>query len=279
MEALPFILLGSLVSSLIHIYVSDEQVLKKIPKSVSGQIFSGIFLAFFIPSCECGIVPVVKRLNAKGVPAPMAAAYMVSSPVVNPVVMLSTYAGFRYSAEMTVSRFVIAVITAVAVGFLFSIVKNPFIATEKPDHSGCSCCCGHGSRFTQILTHAREDFVQTLAYLIIGAGFAGAFHVLMPQNLIMSLSGSGALSIAVMMLFAVILSVCSEADSFVASSFVHFSPASMLGFVNIGPVFDLKLMMMYTAVMRKGVILRLVLVSSLIIYSICLALELGGFSG
>lgn len=281
MEALPFILLGSLVSSFIHVFVSDEQILKTVPKNRLGQIFSGIFLAFFIPSCECGIVPVVKRLNAKGIPAPMSAAYMVSSPVINPVVMLSTYAGFKYSAEMTLMRFGIGIAAAVAVGLLFSFLKNPFLPAPAASSAGCSCGCGHshGSRLTDILTHAKEDFVQTFTYLTIGAFFAGAFHVLMPRDVIMSLGGSGALAIAVMMVFAVVLSVCSEADSFVASSFVHFSPASMLGFVNIGPVFDLKLMMMYSAVMSKKTMFRLVVTASSLIYAICLVLELTVFRG
>ncbi|MCD8552492.1 permease [Seleniivibrio sp.] len=279
MEALPFILLGSLVSSLIHVYVSEETVVKSVPKGVFRQIISGIFLALFIPSCECGIVPIVRRLNAKGVPAPMSAAYMVASPVINPVVMVATYAGFKGNAEMTLMRILISILAAFAIGFLFSRMKDPFYAVKTETHAhGCSCGC-HDEKggFGNIINHAKDDFVQTLVYLTIGAFFAGAFHVLMPESVMNSISGHGAAAIAIMMVFAVLLSVCSEADSFVASSFVHFSPASMLGFVNFGPIFDLKLVFMYRAVMSNRTMSKMVLTAAAVVYIACLLIDIAGF--
>jgi hypothetical protein len=278
MEALPFILLGSLVSSLIHIYVSEETVVKSVPDGVFRQIVSGIFLALFIPSCECGIVPIVRRLNAKGVPAPMSAAYMIASPVINPVVVIATYAGFKGSAEMTLMRFFISILAAFAVGFLFSRLKDPFYAVKTEVHvHGCSCGCHGGGGIGGVIRHAKDDFVQTLAYLITGAFFAGAFHVLMPESVMNSIGGHGAAAVAVMMVFAAMLSVCSEADSFVASSFVRFSPSSMLAFVNFGPIFDLKLVFMYRAVMSNRTMTKMVLTAAALVYTVCLLLDYAGF--
>lgn len=277
MEALPFILLGSLVSSLIHIYVSDETVVKSVPNGVLRQIISGIFLALLIPSCECGIVPIVRRLNAKGVPAPMSAAYMIASPVINPVVVIATYAGFKGNAEMTLMRVLISIFAAFAVGFLFSRLKEPFYAVKTEAHvHGCSCGC-HGGGLAGVISHAKDDFVQTLAYLITGAFFAGAFHVLMPESVINSIGGHGAAAVGIMMVFAAMLSVCSEADSFVASSFVRFSPASMLAFVNFGPIFDLKLVFMYRAVMSNRTMTKMVLTAAALVYTVCLLLDYAGF--
>lgn len=268
-EALPFILLGSIISALIQVYVSEDFIRRRTSKNIFKQISGGIFLGAMLPSCECGIVPIVSRMISKGVPAPMAAAYLVSSPVINPIVLVSTYIGFRSSGEMTLMRFLMNIAVAFAVGFLFSVLRNPFRAAQEKT-CGCGCRHGHKNNFSEVISHGSSDFFKTLGYLIYGSFFAAAFHVLVPKSLIMSFASSQVLSILAMMIFAILLSVCSEADSFVAAAFVHFSPASLLAFVGIGPIFDLKLMLMLPVLMRKRTMMTYISVSFSVIFILSL---------
>ena len=93
-ESLPFLLLGSLISSVIETYISNETLSKIIPKNkIIGSIV-GIILGFFLPACDCAVIPVSKRLIKKKVPLNTAVSFMLASPIINPVVLLSTYYAF-----------------------------------------------------------------------------------------------------------------------------------------------------------------------------------------
>ena len=277
-EALPFILIGSLVSAFIHVYVPAEKVKERMPSGTFGQILYGISMSVFLPTCECGIVPVVRGLAAKGVPAPAAAAYLIAAPVINPLTVLSTYIGFRGSVPMTISRVLISLVAAFAAGYLFAAFDKPF--RQTPEYS-CSCSCGHHhhhkkGRLVDFVAHGRDDFFSTLSYLIVGAMFAAAFQIFTPQLFLDRLTGSGLLSVAVMMIFAVVLSVCAEADSFVAASFVRFSTASQLAFVGIGSMFDLKLLFMYQSIFSKKVTAALVGLVCSVVFIMCVFLSFAG---
>ena len=93
-ETLPFLLLGSLISAIIETYVSNDTLAKIIPKNkILGSIV-GVLLGFFLPACDCAVIPVTKRLIKKKVPINVAVSFMLASPIINPVVLLSTYTAF-----------------------------------------------------------------------------------------------------------------------------------------------------------------------------------------
>jgi len=56
------------------------------------------------------------------------------------------------------------------------------------------------------------------------------------------------------MLLAILLCLCSEADAFVAASFISLRPSAKLAFLVLGPMLDLKLYMMYTRVFKPRLI-------------------------
>ena len=93
-ESLPFLLLGSLISSIIERYISDETIAKMVPKNAFLGSLVGVFLGFFIPACDCAVIPVTKRLIKRKVPLNVAVSFMLASPIINPVVLLSTYYAF-----------------------------------------------------------------------------------------------------------------------------------------------------------------------------------------
>lgn len=273
LEAMPFLAIGALLSGAIEVLVSTEFLTKRIPKSTTGSIALGIAAGCVLPTCECGVVPVVRRLIKKGVPAPMAIAYMLSAPILNPVVLVSTFVAFRGSVIMLAGRMAVAIVVAAVMGLAAkscgSVLRNGNgnNGSNMNDHS---TCCHHGqkNRISQILLHAGNDFAAMVPFLILGAVASGLFKAFTPQGVFMAFTANPTLQVSGMMVLAVLLSVCSEADAFVAASFQPFSAASQLAFVTIGPMVDLKLIGMYAALFTRRFFWILMIVPAVIIFLI-----------
>ena len=78
-EALPFVLIGSIISGIIEVYITPERVYRFLPKNKFGRIFFGTFIGFIFPSCECGIVPIINRFLEKKVPSYTAVPFLGDS--------------------------------------------------------------------------------------------------------------------------------------------------------------------------------------------------------
>lgn len=284
-EAMPFLVIGALFSAAIEVFVSTERILSLVPRNKLGGLALGIGAGFVLPTCECGVVPVVRRLLKKGVPPYVAIAYMVSAPILNPVVLASTYIAFRGSVTMLIARAAFAAITAAALGLYIQRIGRVLRETNE------SSCCGHDhdhhhaeqrflDKIRAVLIHAAHEFMDMGKFLIIGCLAAAAFKTLLPAD-IMSLFGSNiALSIGGMMLLAFLLSICSEADAFVAASFQAFAPSARLAFISFGPMVDLKLIGMFLITFRPRVVIALIVVPSVLIFGLSLLVEhLGLLSG
>ena len=144
-EAMPFLVIGALFSATIEVFVSTERLLRCIPKSLAGGLVLGIGAGFVLPTCECGVVPIVRRLMHKGVPPFIAIAYMLAAPIVNPVVLASTYLAFRGSLTMVFARIVLAAVVATVLGLYARRLPNVLLSAKDSgngehahnhDHSG-----------------------------------------------------------------------------------------------------------------------------------------------
>jgi uncharacterized membrane protein YraQ (UPF0718 family) len=287
-EAMPFLALGALLSGAIEVLVPPEKLIRRIPKNLPAGLGLGIAAGVVLPTCECGVVPVVRRLMGKGVPAHIAIAYMLSAPILNPVVLVSTYVAFRGSILMLVSRAAVAVIVSGAIGTFVWWKGGAEDATRgggkitcddnhsnahEHEHAGHSEAHGDRSRLAvtlDILRHAAHDFIDMGKYLILGALAAAAFKTFLPQVVFDMLSDNLVLSIGGMMALAFLLSVCSEADAFVAASFAGLPAAAHLAFVTFGPMLDLKLVGMYAATFRRSVLLALFIGPAVMIFLLSL---------
>ena len=143
-ESLPFLLLGSLISSIIERYVSNETMAKLIPKNIVLGSFTGIFLGLFLPACDCAVIPVSKRLIKKKVPLNVAISFMLASPIINPVVLLSTYSAFyKTSPQIFWLRLILGIVIAFVVGIIMGILfKRDVTINNNNDDDHC-CCCHH----------------------------------------------------------------------------------------------------------------------------------------
>ncbi len=93
-EAMPFIVLGAVIAGILEELVPQRIIAKLIPRNRILAIAIGGFLGIIFPMCECGIIPVMRRLLRKGVPLSCCVCYMLGGPILNVVVMLSTFVAF-----------------------------------------------------------------------------------------------------------------------------------------------------------------------------------------
>ncbi|MBD2441256.1 permease [Nostoc sp. FACHB-110] len=128
-EAMPFLLLGVLFSSLLLFFVDERKLVEKMPKNPLLGALVGSLVGFLFPVCECGNVPVARRLLIQGVPTPVAIGFLLAAPTINPIVIWATWTAFRDQPEIVVLRVVFSLLIATIVGFVFSFQKdlNPIV--------------------------------------------------------------------------------------------------------------------------------------------------------
>jgi uncharacterized membrane protein YraQ (UPF0718 family) len=260
-EALPFILLGAAVSALIEVFIPARAFarLARLPRGVQMPV-AGLG-GFAFPVCECGSVPVARRLVLKGMSPAAAVTFMLAAPVLNPVVLVSTaiaYRGRDVLWPMVLGRAGLALAVALAVGWVIGSRAGRDIVRPSPhDHDhGAGRSEGRWSRYFGQLG---ADFSVLTRYLVIGAAIASAIQTFVPQDIIGSVATTPVLDIMAMMVLAAALSLCSESDAFVAASFVQFGPAAQLAFLVAGPMIDAKLAALYAGTFTRGFVRTVVI--------------------
>ncbi|MCA9918036.1 MAG: permease, partial [Anaerolineales bacterium] len=269
-EAVPFLLAGSLVSGLIEVFVDKASLARFVPKRAVPAAFVGAMLGFAFPVCECGVVPVTRRLYQKGLPVSVGIAFLLSAPVINPVVLVSTYVAFGWGPVL-IGRFAFSILIAFTVGLIFQFAPPEEIilpqTDEGHDHDHFALGVGNGrsQRFWQAFTIAGDDFIDMVRYLIIGSMLAATMQTFVPQATLINFGSGPVTSVVAMMVLAFVLSICSTVDAFLALSFVNtFTTGSILSFLVFGPMVDIKSALMFLGVFRRRVVLYLILLPLLL---------------
>ena len=277
-EAMPFIVLGALVAGILEELLPQQLIARIMPKHPLPAVMIGGALGLIFPMCECGIVVVMRRLLRKGLPLSCCIAYMLAGPIVNVVVLLSTLVAFGphgIGVQMVLLRaglgFVIACITGLVVHIQYKKYGNSLLTAvaAPPKAKGLELVDDDDmpaakktifKRLSNISETSLHDFMDISVFLILGAVLAAFAKLFINPDDIQRLSSEMPyLAIPAMMFLAVLLCLCSEADAFVAASFTEMSVSSKLAFLVLGPMFDLKLLMMYTRVFRLRLIVTLIL--------------------
>jgi uncharacterized membrane protein YraQ (UPF0718 family) len=181
-------------------------------------------------------VPVAARLVSIGVTPAAAFAFLLSAPAINPVVLVSTAVAFPGRPMMVLARFVASLTASIVMGLLWialgrdDLFKPPRARTDEG-----------GPRLLLFLSTAQHDFLQAGGFLVIGAGAAATLQTVVPRDFVNSIAQPGPVSILVLGVLAVLVSLCSEADAFVAAGLKQFSLTARLAFLVVGPMVDVKL--------------------------------------
>ncbi|HEO4728771.1 TPA: permease [Streptococcus agalactiae] len=272
-EALPFVLLGTILSGIIEVFITPDIVNKFLPKNKFLRVLFGTFVGFVFPSCECGIIPIINRFLEKQVPSYTAVPFLATAPIINPIVLFATYSAFGNSIRFLILRFVGATIVAIALGVMLAFLVDDNILKEdaKPTHFHDYSDKKWYQKIFLALAHAIDEFFDTGRYLVFGTLIASAMQIYLPTRVLTTIGHSPITAILVMMLLAFILSLCSEADAFIGASLLStFGIAPVMAFLLIGPMIDIKNLMIMVNSFKTRFIVQFISVSSIIIIIYCL---------
>ncbi|MGA0846001.1 MAG: permease [Luteolibacter sp.] len=289
-EGAPFILLGTLISGFLDVYLPSSVMERLLPKRRSLAIATAGLMGILFPVCECAVVPVIRRLVKKGLPVSCGITYMLAAPIVNPITALSTWKAFQGQgpAMMTCSRLLLGFLIAVGVGLvvaklpLSAVLRQKLIDSlkeaEKPAdrplaecvHTHTTACesqhaksCDHAAnnddRLVSAMRSAQKDFVDVGIYFAIGVSITALFNtgIAPGAEWLDSLAENQVAAPAALMALAFILSLCSTSDAFIAANLDKFSWGAKLAFLCFGPMMDVKLLFLYQSIMRKRFIIIL----------------------
>lgn len=290
-EGIPFLLLGSIISGLVDVFVSSERLSKLLPKNVVGATMLSGALGLIFPMCECGSVIVIRRFIRKGLPLSCATAYMLGAPIVSPIVAISTWSAFSAAGPLTWTalRLGLGYLIAVVVGLIVHAIPSEKILvpqaakgvrreglsmapepdTRPVDFSGLVEGATLWQKLRLALQSATADFLDVAFFFIIGVAITSVFNTAVSREALAPLAASTPLAIISLMVVAALLALCSTTDAFVAWTFTGFAPQAKLAFLLFGPVFDLKLFWLYSVIFRRRFVALLALGLAIGIFLIC----------
>ncbi|MCM3629312.1 permease [Paenibacillus glycanilyticus] len=270
LEAFPFILLGVIFSALLQVFVTDEMIQRLTPKHHMVGILFGALLGLVFPLCECGMIPVVRRLIRKGMPAYIGIVYLLAGPIINPIVFTSTYAAFRNEPQMAYDRLMIAFAVSIIIGLLLhrfmkgSPLKGAAVDNHAHHHHvhESHAPVKKGRKLSATLSHASDEFFDMGKYLIFGALLTAVIQSFINRQAFESVADQPVLSYFFMMGLAFLLSICSTSDAFIAASFNGmFEHGPLLAFLVFGPMIDLKNMLMMLSAFRVKIVLSITILT------------------
>lgn len=285
MQAFPFMLIGIFVSAAMEVFAPDQFVTRVFPSRFGLGFITAMFAGLLFPVCECAIVPVTTRLVKKGVALPIAVTFMLSAPIINPIVIVSTLYAFAGQPQVALLRVVFGLAIALLVGGVLYLLNagNDVLLTGQDD-CGCHCndhcaCCAEPleslhdegetaqktrtilQKLKEMFLHAGEEFFGVGRYLILGAFLTSLIQILVPRAWFAGLNEKSGIPLLMMMLIAFLFSACSTSDAFIAKSFAgRFSLGAIMGFLVFGPMMDIKNILMLLGNFKKKFVITLVLI-------------------
>ncbi|MFF5208530.1 permease [Streptosporangium sp. NPDC000396] len=251
-QALPFLVFGVALSAAITAFVPASFWTRALPRRAAAAVPVAGVAGAVLPGCECASVPVASGLMARGVTPAAALAFLLASPAINPIVLVATAVAFPGQPLMVVSRFGASLTVAVVVGWLWlRFGRSEWLRIPSRPH-------GDGPKWTRFGEAMRHDLLHAGGFLIVGGLAAATLNVTVPREWLTTLAGVPWLAVLIMALLAVLLSICSEADAFVAASMTAFSPTAKLAFLVVGPMVDLKLIALQAGTFGRAFAARFV---------------------
>nr|WP_086564280.1 permease [Streptomyces africanus] len=250
-QALPFLVLGVLLSAGIAVFVPPSFFARALPKRPALAVPVAGVAGAVLPGCECASVPVAGALVRRGVTPAAALAFLLSAPAINPIVLTATAVAFPGNPEMVLARFVASLLVACAMGWLWHRVGRTdwLRPPDRPTYEGQ----GKGAAFWGSVRH---DVTHAGGFLVVGAMAAATLKAVVPEEWLRAAAGNPVFSVLALAVLAVLLSICSEADAFVAASLTQFSLTARLTFLVVGPMIDLKLFAMQAGTFGRAFALR-----------------------
>ena len=289
LEAIPFLLLGVAIAGMARWLVPQTAWVHRLPKNPLLAPITGALMGFALPACECGNVPVARRLLASGAPMGTAFGFLFAAPVLNPIVLASTWAAFPDQPWLLIARPLGAFVIAVLLSLLLvqlpetQLLESALLSERRMSQplsrigllqrsggligdplSEIAPAPPERLRPVEVLEQSSREFLDLLALLVLGCLIAALVQTWLPRSWLLAVGGAPTGSILALMLLAVVVSVCSSVDAFLALGFAgQITPGALLAFLLLGPVVDLKLAGLFTVLMRPRAIAITAIAASL----------------
>jgi uncharacterized protein len=250
-QALPFLVLGVVLSAVLVVFVPPAFFARALPRRPALAVAAAGVAGAVLPGCECASVPVAGALVRRGVTPAAALAFLLSAPAINPIVLTATAVAFPRDPRMVVARFGASLLVACLTGwFWLRFGRSEWMRpSSRPSFEGM----GKGAAFWGSVRH---DVMHAGGFLVVGAMAAATLRAVVPASWLHAVAGLPVVSVLALGGLAVLLSICSEADAFVAATLTEFSPTAKLAFLVVGPMIDLKLFAMQAGTFGRSFALR-----------------------
>ncbi|MFJ6651859.1 permease [Microbacterium sp. NPDC091313] len=263
LESLPFVALGVVLSVVVQVWVPPGALERWMPRRAWARRAVLSLLGMLIPVCECGNVPFARGLMIRGFAVSDTLTFLVAAPIVNPIVIITTHAAFGWSDGILVARLIGGFLVANLIGWLYSRHPDPDALLTDRFRATCEIPDGgqRGGRMQRSIAQFVVELRSVMPALVIGSAIAGAVQVIVPRSALLAIGSDPALSIATMILLAVIVSICSNVDAFFALSFAStFTPGSLVAFLLVGPLVDVKMLALLRTTFTTRVLVGMVLI-------------------
>jgi uncharacterized membrane protein YraQ (UPF0718 family) len=246
-QAIPFLVFGVVLSAVIAVFVPPSFFARVLPSHPALAVPTASIAGVALPGCECASVPVAGALVRRGVTPAAAFAFLLASPAVNPIVLVSTAVAFPGQPRVVVARAVASLVVACLMGWLWQAFgKGSWIRMPaRPHLDGMA-------KWPAFWASIRHDVLHAGGFLVVGAGAAAVIAVVVPKQWLQQLAVNPTVAVLALAALAVVLSICSEADAFVAASLTQFSMTARLAFMVVGPMIDLKLFAMQAGIFGRS---------------------------
>ncbi|WP_405374395.1 MULTISPECIES: permease [unclassified Microbacterium] len=259
-ESLPFVVLGVVLSIVVQVWVPPGVIERWMPKNPWGRRAVLSLLGMLVPVCECGNVPFARGLMMRGFAVSETLTFLIAAPIVNPIVIITTHQAFGFDDGILVARLLGGYLIANVIGWLYSRHPDPDSLLTDRFRDACLVEQGAtGRRGRRSLTQFVVELRAVMPALIIGSALAGAVQVIVPRDVLLAIGSNPALSIAAMILLAMVVAICSNVDAFFALSFAStFTPGAIVAFLLVGPLVDVKMLALLRTTFRTRVLAVLV---------------------
>jgi len=280
-EAMPFLLIGVLISGLARWLAPGGRWLRRLPTHPLLGPLCGAALGLALAACGCRNGAVARRPPVAGAPAGRALGFLFAAPVLNPIVIASTWAAFPDQPWLLLARPLGAVVVAVGLCRLLALLpeeqllqadvvaerrlNQPLGTVSLLQRRGGVLGAPPPSPATptprppllEVLHHSSGELLQLALLLVGGCALAALVQTLLPRQWLLQLGGAPTGSILALMALSLVISVCSSVDAFLALSFAaQVTPGALLAFLLLGPVIDLKLIGLLGLLLRpRGLLL------------------------
>ncbi|MCA9379340.1 permease [Candidatus Dojkabacteria bacterium] len=264
--ALPFLVLGVSVSVVVTLFVREEWLLRHVPRGRFSSHLVVSLLGMLMPVCECGNVPVARRLLMKGFSVSQSVTFLLAAPVINVVTLWSTAEAFgKIDSGIVLLRILATFIIANAVGMLLSFKsdQNDFL-TDSFIAEMCRRPLTGGTKWKVALETFRSEFIEVFKMLLLGAITVGLIRAFLPNEIILSIGSNPVLSVLAMIMFGYVISVCSSIDAFLALAFAdRFTAGALVAFLISGPMVDIKIFSLLRASFKVKLLIIIFLLVTL----------------